>query len=122
MKKSVASIAKKVFDRIAKKFDLVIFEGNVVKSTQTAYDPVSGEYVETPVLHPCRVVFSIAKELPDQFPDYVRGASDTLVYLEGLSVVPQEADLLRVSGQPDRTIRIVGDIMNSGTFFAAVVR
>lgn len=120
-KKSAASIAAKVFDKISAKFSGPIQTAILTRTTRGDYDPVSGTYPETAESWTGRAVFADEKAMTDSFPAYVIGSTDRMVYLEGMAVTPKEADCM-VIGTQSVVVTRVADIVGVGEFFALIVR
>lgn len=119
---SVAEVAKEAFDGVGAEFSDVILDAVITRRVQGAYDAASGAYTETSLAISGRAIVSTESSISDYFPDYVIGPGDELIFLEGLSSRPIEADILSIPSHPDRTIRSVGDIVGVGSFFAVVAR
>src|SRR5690606_38104627 len=114
-------IAKEAFDAVAEEMPDVIQAASLTRTTQGAYDPVSGTYPETTETFTGRALFADEKALADAFPAYVIGPSDRMVYVEGLTATPKETDAMTIGGQSVTAMR-VGDIVGVGSFFSLIVR
>ncbi|MBL4700115.1 MAG: hypothetical protein JKX85_02560 [Phycisphaeraceae bacterium] len=123
MVKTVAQIAKKAFDAVAKAIPDSIHECMLEREGEAGeYDAVSGEYsTSEPEIWTGRALVSTGTAIRDTFPDYVAGPTDVLIYLEGLSIAPLENDRVTIKSKT-RLIVYTGDIVEAGTFFAMVAR
>lgn len=119
---SVAEIAKKAFDGVAAKMPEVIQVGELSKKAAGSYNAATGKYeaVSTDIFS-CRVLIGTSNAIQDTFPAHAIGPKDIILYLEGLSSVPSEGDLITVSGV-ERKIVKTGDIVGVGTFFVVVAQ
>jgi|GEM_PF-2068066 len=118
---TVAAIAKEAFDSVSAEFtDGIIKACTLTRVTQGAYNPATGEYETTETTYTGRALFDTSTPIEDILQGYVAGPGELLVYLEGLSVVPEENDPIVIGGT-DYTVKHVGDVVGAGTFFACTV-
>jgi hypothetical protein len=121
---TVAEIAKEAFDAVAQEMPDVIQAATLTRTTQGAYDPVTGSHTTTTQAWACRALFAderALKGLADAFPSYVVGPSDRLTYIEGLATHPIEGDAITIGGK-NYLAQIIADIVGVGTFFSVIVR
>lgn len=119
---TVANIAKRAFDGVAGKVTDVIHEGTLKRVIPGEYDPNTGMVEDETVTDSCRAIFDNQQPLQDLFPDFVPGASDELVYLEGLTEMqPREGDSLETAGRTFAVIR-TSDILRAQGLYSMIVR
>lgn len=116
---TVSAIATAAFNGVASAITDVIKTCTVTKTTQGAYNATTGAYAVTTTAITGRAVAGTQDAIPDLFPAWVVGPKDELFYLEGLSSAPAENDTLTI-GAKVRTIKAVGDMVGSGSFYAVI--
>ena len=116
----VARIAKLAFDGVARAISGAIHPATLTRTTQGAYNPTTGAYATTTATQTGRAVVDTAKPLQDVFPDYIVGAGDELILLEGFTSA-RENDSLSFAGRT-RIIRQAQDVLAAGSLFYIVAR
>ncbi len=120
---TVGQIATKAFDKVASKISGVILDAELFEKVKGTYDSATGTHPETEETRgACRAIMETQKPIGDVFPDYTAGPGEMLFFLEGISNVPQENWILRIAGQPDRTITKAQDILLAGAIAYVVAR
>lgn len=120
MSTTVAAIAAEAMTSVASELTGVVKACTLTRTTRGEYDPAAGSHSTTTATATGRAVFDTSTKIEDALPGYVAGPTERLVWLEGLSIVPKEADPIAIGGT-DFTIAAVGDVAGAGTFFAATV-
>lgn len=118
---SVAQIAAMAFNAVGGAMEGVIQSATLTRTTQGAYDPLTGEYTTTTQTFTGRAVFSDEKAMADAFPAYQIGPTDRMLSLEGFTTTPREGETLTVGGQTLQIIR-VADVVGAGQFFSIIAR
>ncbi len=119
---TVASIAKRAFDAVAKRIGGVIHSASLKRSGVTDYDPDTAEINATAQDFPCRVLLADSSAISDVFPDFEVSPADQLAYIEGSVMVAKENDVLTLSSGEKFQLKTSRDLLNSKQFYAAVVR
>lgn len=121
---TIASIAKKAFDKVATKVNGVIHSAQLVRAVVNTYDPSTGKVSGTDDTEACRIIFASGDAGNDVFPEIIITAPDEIVYLEGLvRLSPRKDDELHI-GLSNIKWRInnARDLMQGGGLWAAVAR
>lgn len=119
---TVASIAKRAFDGVARRIGGVIHAAKLKRGNVTDYDPDTAEIAAAPQEHDCRVLFADSAPTPDPFPNFEVSPGDQFVYLEGLAVAAQEGDTITLSNGTKHQLIACRDLLNSGAFFVGITR
>ena len=125
MPESLASIAEEAFSAVAAEITGIIFPASLYYETQGEFDPATGSYAVTPTtVTGGRALFNTETRAVEQsFPSYTVVPGDTMVTLEGFSVVPKVGWWVRVetlAGTRLMTIKAVADIMEAGQLFNVI--
>lgn len=118
---TISEIAKTAFDAVSKSIPDAIQSGELREVVTGAYDTTTATrstYKEW--RSDCRALFSTEQPVTDFFPDYIQGPGDELVFLEGLTAVPQEGWLLCTSHE--YTVVRSQDVLRAGAIAWVVVR
>ena len=117
---SVASIVETAFSSAQKSFPDVIKACSIDRVSESGeYVVETGKFTESTTIIKGRSLVATGSPTKDLFGDYTIGPKEELIYLQGLSEPPIEGDRLTI-GTKVRTIKVVGDIVGAGTFFAVM--
>lgn len=117
---TVTEIAGRAFDRVSARITDAVHSASIVRTTNGAYNASTGAYATTTATTTGRAVFANETPIEDIFPDYVVGASDQMLILEGFASVKENDDI--TIGGVTRTVRRVQDIAGAGSVFYVVAR
>ena len=127
MSTTVAAIAAEAFTAVAAELPDVIKACTLTHVTQGTYNATTGSYGETTTTATGRALITTGSSsegvgsatIKDMFPNYVAGPADLVIFLEGLSMAPQENDTLTIGGVV-RTIKAAGDIVGAASFYVVI--
>lgn len=124
--KTVATIAKKALDGIAARISGVVQAATITRTYPGTYNVTLGTHAAIPLAWTGRAVFCNASAAKDQFPEYVIGSTDEVLFLEGFIPDdefkgPKESDVITIAGV-DRTIMAAQDIAGGGGAWYCIAR
>lgn len=112
---TVAEIAAAALDGVASAIPDAVLAVELFENDKGAWDTITATHPVTEMTRgTCRAVLETTKPINDVFPDFIAGPSDKLFFLEGLSNVPKEGWILRISGQSDMKVKAAQDILLAG--------
>lgn len=119
---TITAIADEAFDAANSAITDAIHNATITYETayDYSYDPHQGDYVFTTTSITGRALFDTEKPVNDLFPDYVVGAKEILVLLEGFTTECKEGWKLTVNSI-DYTIKKVQTVAGSVSLMYAVV-
>ena len=120
---TVAQIAAKAIGAAQKAIPDAVHAATLTRTVQGAYNATTGAYATTPgpgFPQTGRAVVDSERPVGDVFAEYVVGAGDELILLEGFTSCA-ENDTLTFAGRT-RIVRKVQDILAAGSLFFCVAR
>lgn len=116
-----ADIVKKVNAALERAGD-VVPAGTLVRAT-TGYDTDTGQATSTEASTPCKVLFDRSQQTIKDFLSGVTIApTDLVAWLGYMTFGAKGGDVLRMDGQPDRTVVWCEDLLQLGALYLVVVR
>lgn len=122
----VKTIAKKALDGVAAKLSGVVHNITITHTTgNPEYNPTTGTITEpTPITLTGRAVDESGSSqviIKNAFPSYVIVGGERVFFLEGLTSVPQQEDILSSTTLRGGKIMAVQDIVGAGQAFRVIV-
>jgi len=117
---TVAQIAAKAIGAAQKAIPDAVHAATLTRTVQGAYNATTGAYATTTTSQTGRAVVDSERPVGDVFEEYVVGAGDELILLEGFTSCA-ENDTLTFAGRT-RIVRKVQDILAAGSLFFCVAR
>lgn len=120
---TVAEIALEVFIAVAAELPDVIKTCTLTKIAQGTYNAATDTYTTTPTTATGQALITtggsvegLNSTIRDEFPDYVRGPTDVIMIIRGLTAVPEKNDTITI-GAKVWTIRLVADVVGVGELY-----
>lgn len=120
MSLTIAQIAAKALNAAQGAITDAVPFATITRTVQGVYDAVADAYAVTTTTQTGRGVFTSTSAAQDAFPQFVVGANDQAIMLEGFTAIA-ENDVLVINGV-SRTIMAVQDIGGAGTLFQVIAR
>jgi hypothetical protein len=126
MSTTVAAIALEVFTALAEELPDVVKTCTLTKTVQGAYNATTGTYSTTTstaggqaIITTGGSVEGVNSTIRDNHPDYVRGPTDVVMILRGLSLAPQKNDTITI-GSAVWIVTLALDVVGVGELYIVV--
>lgn len=117
---TVAAIAREAFDAVAAEITDAVHAATLTRTIRGTYNATTGVYATTVATQTGRAVVDTTTPARDIFPEYVVGAGEELILVEGMTSA-KENDALTFAGRT-RVVLQAQDIAAAGRLFYVLAR